>query len=510
MKKIIAISIFAAVALLAIGAYVLFAYSGDNLGFEVISEEYHTAKVVELKAKNATEILIPDSVKINGRYYKVTEIGQYAFRDARLLEKVTLPSTLTDIWAGAFLNCLALKELVIPEGVTRIGNNEYVYFHGQTQEDDGAYVVPEDFTENVLDVRHDAKGYMDAHGKERIAKPTEEFFVEGAFEGCTALRDITLPSSLQRIGHNTFKGCVCLAKIDIPGGVKEIGMAAFKCCKALSDIHLPDSLRVIDTEAFAQCRSLEGINLPPALLMIESMAFSECDVLSDIRFGDAITEIGAMAFSKCTALKSITLPKSVTSIGNEAFSESGITGFSISAAIERIGDNPFIDCPHLSDLTVAPENRRFYTADGVLFEKESKRLIYYPQNNQQKDYSAPEGTLLIGAYAFSNNKHILSVTLPASVNELGDCAFIGCENMRRLNIKSPTPPVLTGSLFGTEDVPSHGSHVDIECIVNPGFKLVVPKGAEKNYNDDYVWLTYLNIEDDTAVVDDSQEEVASE
>ena len=504
MKKVwIIIAIVAVVALLARAAYVLYDNSDGRLKFEVVSEKDRTARVIELKGKSSVEVVVPEKTEIKGEEYTVTEIGQYAFRDSRKLEKVTLPATITDIWAGAFLNCFNLREIVIPEGVRRIGNNEYVYFYGQTQEIDGAWVVPDEFKEDIPEMRHDAKHYMDDHAKEKIAKPTEEFYADGAFEGCTSLRSISLPASLQRIGHYTFRDCINLEKIEIPDGVKEIGMAAFKCCKALSDVKLPDSLRVIDTETFAQCPSLKTLKLPSSLLMIESMAFHECENLADIQLPDSILEIGTLAFGKCKSLKAIKLPESVKDINSEAFSESGITEFTIPASVERIGDNPFADCQGLVGVNVAPANKHFRVADGILFDNDNKRLIYYPLKAERKDYAVPEGTLMVGAYAFSGNKSIVSVVLPASLTEIGDCAFIGCEKMRKLTIKSETLPTIDDSLFGTEDVPSFSDHMETNYLINPGFEVILPKGKTKDdFKEEYGWLPYIDRDETEVVVED--------
>ena len=84
--------------------------------------------------------------------YAVVTIGTEAFKDCTKLEKVIIPSSVTDIQSNAFVGCTALKEVVIPEGVTSIRTH--------------------------------------------------------VFGGCTALKEITLPASLTNISPFAFEDTV--------------------------------------------------------------------------------------------------------------------------------------------------------------------------------------------------------------------------------------------------------------------------------------------------------------
>jgi len=46
--------------------------------------------------------------------------------------------------------------------------------------------------------------------------------IDCAFNGCTKLETVTLPTSLKQIGANAFFGCSSLISIEIPEGVTEI------------------------------------------------------------------------------------------------------------------------------------------------------------------------------------------------------------------------------------------------------------------------------------------------
>ncbi len=50
---------------------------------------------------------------------------------------------------------------------------------------------------------------------------------EGAFQGCTGLTSVEIPSSITTIGKNAFDGCMSLTLIKIGKGIKDIGSKAF-------------------------------------------------------------------------------------------------------------------------------------------------------------------------------------------------------------------------------------------------------------------------------------------
>lgn len=51
-----------------------------------------------------------------------------------------------------------------------------------------------------------------------------------AFEGCSSLTSINIPSSVTSIGWSAFKGCSSLTSITIPNSVTNIGNSAFSGC----------------------------------------------------------------------------------------------------------------------------------------------------------------------------------------------------------------------------------------------------------------------------------------
>ena len=74
---------------------------------------------------------------------------------------------------------------------------------------------------------------------------------ESAFSGCKALEEVVLPSTLRKIGCRAFSECQSLASIALPEGLEEIGDEAFYLCKSLTQADIPSSVTKIGEDVFA-------------------------------------------------------------------------------------------------------------------------------------------------------------------------------------------------------------------------------------------------------------------
>jgi len=86
-----------------------------------------------------------------------------------------------------------------------------------------------------------------------------------AFAGCKELRRVEFESQtdLTRIGWGAFMGCTALADISLPSGLRDIGALAFARCTSLSDISIPDYCGVGEL-AFASCNQLRTLTCGPS------------------------------------------------------------------------------------------------------------------------------------------------------------------------------------------------------------------------------------------------------
>lgn len=142
-----------------------------------------------------------------------------------------------------------------------------------------------------------------------------------------------------------------------------------------------------------------------------------------ITLPDTITVIGDRAFEKCKA-SVINISDSVQSIGDFAFQScENIQTVSIPAGVERIGTGAFARCSSIKEFYVDSQNAVYATIDGVLYNKQKKELVVFPQGEySRKKASIPSGIESIASYAFVGMENY-SFNLPDTIKTIGDYAF---------------------------------------------------------------------------------------
>ena len=291
---------------------------------------------------------------------------------------------------------------------------------------------------------------------------------EDAFGACRTLESVSLPSTLKAIGSYAFSGCVSLKEITIPDGVSDFAANPFDGCEALEAIHIspdqaaltekdgvffsrdgsrllcyplyltedsytiPDGVVIIGDSAFVECTALQEIVIPESVTTIEHSAFYGCTGIEALRLPDSITEIGEMAFGGMGLLAGY-LPAGVTKISDSLFDgcDSMETVY-IHAGVTEAGQNPFAGCVSLQQIDVAEGNTALEAKDGVLFSKADHRLVSYSAFNPAESYTVPEGTEIIGDFAFDENEYLREVTFPEGLKEIGYAAFADCLGLTKV------------------------------------------------------------------------------
>ena len=132
-----------------------------------------------------------------------------------------------------------------------------------------------------------------------------------AFEGCSGLTSLKLPSDIRLIGRHAFKGCSGLTSITLPSGVTEIGSSAFYGCSGLTSITLPSGVTWIGHSAFEGCSGLTSITLPSGVTEIGKSAFANCSGLTSIYvYAEKMPKLRTNMFDGCDAKKcTVYVPK---------------------------------------------------------------------------------------------------------------------------------------------------------------------------------------------------------
>lgn len=321
-----------------------------------------------------------------------------------------------------------VKNIVVPDSVTSIGDNAFYGCNGLTSISGSAT--------NVSTVAKQAKP---TSFTVNITSGTS--IGDNAFEGCTGLTSVTIGNSVTSIDGYAFNGCTGLTSVKIPDSVTSIGDSAFRDC-GLTSVTIGNSVTSIGKYAFTGCSGLTSINVAKGNAKYHSTGNCVIETTSKtlilgckasvIPSDGSVASIGMRAFYGCTGLTSIEIPDSVTSIASDAF----------------------YGCTGLISINVAKDNTKYHSDGNCLIETESKTLILGCKNSViPNDGSVtsigesafrgcsgltsiiiPDRVTSIGYQAFYNCSKLTSVTIPGSVTDIGGSAFSGCSSLENITI----------------------------------------------------------------------------
>ena len=243
-----------------------------------------------------------------------------------------------------------------------------------------------------------------------------------------------------------------IKKVFIAEGVTSIGGWAFCGCENLKSVKIPESVSSIEWYAFVDCKSLKTVTIPNAVRVIEG-AFCGCTSLKSITIPSNVFWIRGEAFAGCTALKSVIIPEKVRSVDGHVFN--GCTslkkiyykagsgfGYNLSygndAQLIQYDTVPPVVKPKTKSVSkpkpapqAAVESLRWkveginLTVGGVNKIKDYSEEVP-PWNDYLRDVQrviVEDGVTEIAAHAFRNCVALEHVTIPASLETIGDGAF---------------------------------------------------------------------------------------
>lgn len=227
----------------------------------------------------------------------VTTIGDYAFYNTAITS-VTIPNSVTSIEGGAFMSCSALKSVIClattPPHI-EVGSI-FGTFEDNTYEN-GTLYVPQ----GCKSVYQAADGWKDFSTFKEL---TYDFMVNGI---CYT---ITGDNTVEVCENPTLYSGDLVVPISVTYDVKTyqvtgIGDYAFEGCTGLTRITIPSSVTYIGDAAFSNC-GLVTLTIPNSVTTIGWFAFSYCNALSSVTIGASVTSIGEYAFTSCPNLNSVT------------------------------------------------------------------------------------------------------------------------------------------------------------------------------------------------------------
>lgn len=489
----------------AVGEVLQFDDEDINLGYPILddydkSEFEIEGTVLKKYIGKGEEVIIP---------HGIARIEENAFSGFSNLTSVTIPESIKSIGTDAFIGC---------------GNLTSVYYMGDIAgwcniKFDSSSASP--FAHTNLSQRE--KLYINNTLVSNLIIPDGVTSIgDYAFCYYTRLTSVTISNSVKLLGKSIFWGCCNISNITLGNSVIDIGDYAFAECFKIPTLNIPDTVIKIGQYAFQGCQELYSITIPENVLEIGNGAFWDCnlyeicnksklkitkdgvidwrignDVLniitkqedsklkitnegfvfySDKEYGNILVKyigdaedlvlpqnyysqdyiIGRNAFGWKTNIKTITIPESVKSIGEYAFRGCrNLISITIPESVMDIGEHAFYICNKLGNVTMPKilakkislekvfddhfKNIKFCLTDsnGIIYDKaefEIEGTVLKKYNGKGGEVHLPEGITEIKTNAFKNNSNITKVIIPDSVISIGSEAFDGCTNLKNLTI----------------------------------------------------------------------------
>lgn len=429
---------------------------------------------------SADELVVPDT--LDG--IPVKELGPTAFgsdHENSKLSVIELPASIDYISAdNPFMYCTKLKEIkVSADSSDFCAENGILY--SKNKDTLICYPCHKDGTSfNIPD--------------------TVKTLGMAAFYA-SELSDIKCPASLEKIGFFAFGDLYSMEKIDLSGTkVTDIEAYAFSGCTMLKEITFPDTLEYIGGGAFARCKSLSEVTFPDSLTEIGQYAFADTG-LSEIIIPDSVENIGYSAFGYYTdasgefaADENFTIVGSLNSAAqiyatdsDEDYDYQNSFNFLTPDEYQEQKDLLALDRVVSGDFEYAITSNGavltqcLSTSDKVTIPEEidgNKIVIIYPicfSTCGASEIILPESITEIREMSFYQCEQLRSITLPASVKVVGNNAFDHCSSLESIEI------------LGAEKI---GSSVFCDCTA---LKKVTVGGCLETWDDSepFIYCTKL-------------------
>ncbi len=369
---------------------------------------------------------------------KIRSIDSSAFYGCERLEDITLPPSLERISRYAFSGCRRLGKVVIPKNTEKIEHYAFeeaassfeVKAGNPSYTARGGLLLDE--TETSL-IQAPVKGKGVVHIPDTVKK-----ICYGALTG-TEYRAIFLPASVTTVDRGWFEGCKYLETIVLPEQTEAIVGGSYyrEQLKRLKQIRISDKNKnfrcqqgVIYTKdgremVFFPSGKRGSLKLPSTCKYIRGRL--DYNRLRKITVSDSnkyFKEIDGVLYNVAgTSVRAFPLAK---------------TSYKIPTKCKSIGflksQKADLRC---RKITVSSKNKKYYAKNGVLFDRNTDELLYYPPAKKGA-YTVPKNTTKIAGDAFKQAKYLTKLTITKNVQRGYGTKyrFAGCDRLKTVEVKA--------------------------------------------------------------------------
>lgn len=358
----------------------------------------------------ATEITIPEKVKINNVEYTVNNIGQYSFDNLKTLKNITIPTTVTKIGNNAFEGCSELLHTHFGKNIEEVGaevfkNCSSVVAYIEKSEAEVSSWDPEwnVWAETEVSSLETEKEYRPVY----YNVGADEFILIDGYE-CVFEENNELTIVYYRYSNENVEIPATLTNNGVTYSVVNIGNLGFANQKTIKNITLPSSIKTIGVGAFNNCIALERIYLSENITYVGRNAFTDCNEL-------------IIYSSK---------PENITNSWGKNWNSGRPTYFNVSSEDQIVLINEYFEYLITgTDTAVITKYRAPYKTMIASTNLKNVTINNFTYNNTT--YKVTE----VGALSFEGKLNALnSVVLGENVTKVGSKAFVGCTKVKTFTI----------------------------------------------------------------------------
>lgn len=418
-------------------------------------------------AVSASNINISGSLVIPETYRDLPISGIFAngFKDCTKLTEITIPSKCVSIGTNAFANCTSLTKIYY----NVLDNTSTTEWTAATTpwlnvgSEEGVVVVLGNAVTKIAPYQF---AYF-TNLKEVTGGPSLTSIGNYAFYDCINLVSYPYFDLLTHIGSYAFYNCSSLEYISVPSHVTSLGSYAFQECTVVKTVEYDAILSscTLWTDATTPWLNVGsdvegGIILVVGTRSLPYYAFHKLDHVSHVIAESASYSLVSSGLSS-SATKVypfaevgsaeeyviLTIPDETVTIGNSAFYNfTELKKVEIGKGLTSIGTLAFGGCPDLEIVeynaigdktkysSYGDKNSPFFDAGtngwilkiGSSVDLIPQYLFRYSTNLKEIDVSDASSLREIMYYAFGNCTSLKSITIPESIETLGNYSFYGC------------------------------------------------------------------------------------
>ena len=224
----ICIIVLACLSYLPVSAY---DFEADGFYFTITSVKDLTVSVDGAVNSDTDKIVLPQTVVYKNKTLTITSVRGEAFMGYKNLRSVSFPKTMLSIGYSAFADDSLLTDIVLPDNLLTIGG--YAFSGTSIKE----LKLP-------LSLTFIGKGAFCKTRIRSIALPDNiEEIPTSCFADCDSLNFIQWPKKLRSIGDHAFDGCNALKNFTIPSSVVEISPSIIWNCSNISRLTIGKGLK---------------------------------------------------------------------------------------------------------------------------------------------------------------------------------------------------------------------------------------------------------------------------